>query len=138
MSLSVNIKREFNYDSKTLFNAIGEGVLFKSCKADLNKSNMNFKVGGEYAITWDAATGSDVITKGVFKEINPYENIVFTWDIPQTDGSELVVTTVIIVITEKKGKAVLELTHTGFTTQSQEESHHDGWTRGLKVLDDKI
>jgi len=129
-SLSLNMSRIFKCDAKTLFNAIGEGMLFKSCGALDSKTTMDFKVGGKFHAEWSDSDAND----GEFLEINPVEKIVFTWDFFSKSLKRPMNTVVTIDIVEIGGKSTLTLNHSGFGNVEQVEEHCDGWDDGLNSL----
>ncbi|MBL4774285.1 MAG: SRPBCC domain-containing protein [Alcanivoracaceae bacterium] len=123
----LEINRLFNCDSETLFKAIAEGGLFKSCGANEDKMSIDFKVGGKYVLEWDKSDP----TKGEFTEILPFEKIGFTWEF-YSELTETKMTTIVSINIQKVGnKSRLILIHSGFSNISQVDRHTHGWTAGL-------
>ncbi len=129
-NLSLNMSRIFKCDSKTLFQAIAEGALFKYTGAKMDKLKMDFREGGALYIEW--TEGSPV--NGEFKEIRPHDKIAFTWNYESKELGRQINSLVTIVVKEKYGKSTLTLVHDGFETFEQVEEHSHGWDDAIKDL----
>lgn len=126
----VNMSRIFRCDAKTLFESIQEGALFKFTGVEMGKANIDFKEGGKFAISW-----SDYGTcNGIFKEVKPFEKIVFTWDCTTNENmSENIGSLVTITIKEKAGKSILTLIHDNIENHMYEDMSL-GWDDTLSDL----
>jgi uncharacterized protein YndB with AHSA1/START domain len=128
--LTININKEYKCDAKTLFQAIGEGVLFKYTGALMDKLKMDFKEGGDLAIDW----GDSTMT-GKFTSIKPYHLIAFTWNFHSPELNKDVSTLVTINIKEEAGKSMLTLVHEGIATEKQKADMTWGWTDAVEDMD---
>jgi uncharacterized protein YndB with AHSA1/START domain len=110
-----------------------EGSSLQSAKADV-------RVGGKYRIQVRRADGEYFTTVGIYREVNPPERLVFTWQF-EKDGSgdecgeveppEMLVTVEFVA----RGKQTeLILTHEKFASVDSRDRHHQGWDRCLNEL----
>jgi len=127
---TINISKEYKCDAKTLFQAVGEGVLFKYTGALMDKLKMDFKEGGDLVIDW-----GDSSMTGKFTSIKPFHMIAFTWNFYSSELSKNVSTLVTINIKEEAGKSLLTLTHEGITTEKEKADMTWGWTDAMEDMD---
>ena len=125
-NLTINLKKEYKCDAKTLFKAISEGILFKYTGALMDKLKMDFKEGGELVIDW-----GDSSMSGKFTSIKPHSLVAFTWNFYSPELEKEVNSLVTVNIQEEAGKSLLTLTHTGIATEKQKADMTFGWTDGL-------
>lgn len=128
-AFQLNVGRNFKCDAKTLFNAIGEGMLLKNTASTPEKTSIDFKIGGKYRSECDS--GEE--TLGEFLEIDPHSKIVFTWNKNPKAGPS-VSSTVTVMLTEAGGATTLQLRHEGLPSAEQHKSHADGWSHVLKAM----
>ncbi len=129
MTGQLNVSRIFKCDAKTLFNAIGEGMLIKSTGAIPDKTSIDFKVGGKYSAAWESCED----THGEFLEIVPFEKIVFTWNKNPKSESPFE-SKVTVFLSESDGATTLHLRHEGLPGANEYKSHEDGWQHTLKDM----
>jgi len=131
--LQLNVSRIFKCDAKTLFNAIGEGMLIKKTGSLPDKTSIDFRVGGKYSAYWESCED----TSGEFLEIKPYEKIVFTWNKrPQKESA--FESRVIVLLSEAAGATTLHLRHEGIPSTAEYKAHSDGWMTTLKGIYDEL
>ena len=93
------------------------------CKADP-------QVGGRFDSVMRAGD-QDMPHGGVYKELNPFSRIVFSWESPfSADESE-----VTILLEENAGKTSIQLTHIRFLSEESRDNHEKGWTAILACLE---
>mgnify|MGYP006445457127 FL=1 len=85
------IKRDYALSKKELFEAWTDPKIIEkwffanenwSCKASNSLS-----VGGAYSVTMKTDEGNEHKHLGVYKEITPYDKLVFTWESPMAPGT---------------------------------------------------
>ncbi|NQX27824.1 SRPBCC domain-containing protein [Microbacteriaceae bacterium VKM Ac-2854] len=95
------------------------------------------RVGGSYTYTMvDEASGNEVVTGGVYREVTPITKLAFTWGEPDADPDDSPLATVTI---EPLG----ELTRLTFDLRGVDGSKgdafmYDGWESALDVLVDHL
>ncbi len=68
---------------------------------------------------------------GEYKKLNPYSQIVFSWESPfSIDGSE-----VTLNFSEVANGTKIEIIHVKFPSEESRTSHEGGWESILRVLD---
>ena len=131
--LELNVSRIFKCDAKTLFNAIGEGMLIKKTGSIPDKTSIDFKVGGKYTGAWETCEE----TSGEFLEINPHNKIVFTWN-KRPKAENKFESKVTILLSEADGATTLHLKHEGLPGAAEYKSHSEGWLYTLKGMYDEL
>lgn len=127
-TIKAPIERVYNawLDPDTLarFMLPGEGT-------SVPKAETDPRVGGRFTIIM--AAGADELPHGgEYKELNPHNKIVFTWESPfSIEGS-----TVTINLKEVAEGTHLELTHVKFPSEESRDNHQGGWTAILEKLDE--
>jgi uncharacterized protein YndB with AHSA1/START domain len=129
MNLTIDIRKEYNCDAKTLFEAIGQGVLFKYTGALMDKLKMDFREDGELIIDW-----GDSKMSGKFTVVKPYEKVAFTWKLFAEDLKKEMSTLVTITIKETNEKSTLHLIHEGIGSEKQKANMTFGWTDAVKDM----
>ncbi|MEX2321416.1 MAG: SRPBCC domain-containing protein [Saccharospirillum sp.] len=125
-TIKAPIERVYNawLDPSTLaqFMMPGEGM-------SVPKADTDPRVGGRFAITM--AAGSDELPHGgEYKELNPHNRIVFTWESPfSIEGS-----TVTVELNEVAEGTQVELTHVKFPSEDSRNNHESGWANILEAL----
>lgn len=103
---------------------------------------IDVRVGGRYTYTMvDDATGQRVVTRGIFREVVPFERLVFTWGEPdgtfswgEVDGVP-VATPVVTVTLEPVGDGTrMTFDLRGVAGTPGDGSFHDGWAEVLDAL----
>lgn len=95
------------------------------------------QVGGHYVYTMvNDDTGERVITGGVYKEVAPYERLVFTWGEPGADPDDTPVVTVTLQPEDDGTLMTFELR--GVTGQPGDGFFYDGWDEALDVLEEYL
>ena len=91
--------------------------------------------GGKYRLTMKAPDGAEHVLTGVFKKVNPPNQLVMTW---QWEGGEMAGMTKESVVTvdfkDLGGKTEMTLTHSGFADEAEKENHNQGWTSSFAKL----
>lgn len=95
--------------------------------------NMSFTVGGHYEVIMHAKTG-DRRHHGIYRTINRYSHIAFTWnsDIVENSLVELDFREV------SPNRTQLRLTHTQFPNEEVLGKHAAGWERCLRNLERQL
>lgn len=130
-TFDLSLSRIYKCDAKTLFQAIGEGMLFKFTGADMQKSKVDFREGGKFSMEWPKAHSC---LEGEFRNIVPYSKIVFTWPTVGKDTNEPIATLVTITIKENDGRSILTLKHEGFDGFTSLNEHDFGWDDAMSDL----
>lgn len=85
--------------------------------------------GGRFEIVM--AIGEDEIPhSGTYKEISPYERLVFTWESPFSVPDS----TVTLDFADTDGGTDVTLTHVKFPSEEARDNHEGGWTGILQAL----
>ena len=106
----------------------------------LRSVKVDARLGGKYRLQVRRADGEYFTTVGTYREVNPPERLVFTWQF-EKDGSgdefsEVEPPEMLVTIDFKaRGKQTeLTLTHEKFASVESRDRHNEGWTRCLNEL----
>ncbi len=99
---------------------------------------MDLRVGGKFRIQMKNPEGEYFTAVGEFREVNPPERLVYTWDWEKDGGGTEFgevegKTSLITVQFLKRGEQTeFVMTHTRFATVQSRDGHAEGWTRALE------
>lgn len=97
------------------------------------KADTDAREGGRFDIIMKAGE-KEMPHGGVYQKLNPYSQIVFTWESHMsTDDS-----TVTLNFSEKDGGTHLELIHIKFRDEEARANHEGGWTSILNTLENML
>ncbi len=95
------------------------------------------RVGGSYVYTMvDDATGNEVVTGGVYREVVPISRLVFTWGAPDADPDDTPIVTVAIKSAGELTRLTFELV--GVEGEKGDNYFYDGWASALDSLVDHL
>lgn len=86
-------------------------------------------VGGAFEIVMQAGD-RQMPHRGVYREINRYSRLSFTWEGPFTEPDSLVT----LDFWDVNGETELTLTHVRFPSEESRANHEGGWTRIFDCL----
>jgi uncharacterized protein YndB with AHSA1/START domain len=90
------------------------------------------QVGGRYRIRMVAPDGKEHHVSGVYLEVIPNRKLVFTWVGKETSETETLVT---VTLRPSGSGTELELKHEHFSDTKDRDSHQEGWSGCLTVLE---
>lgn len=91
------------------------------------------RVGGRYTYAMvNDATGDTVVTAGVYREVVPFERLVFTWGEPNADPEETPVITIDLEPVRDGTRMTFDLR--GVDGARGDQYFFDGWDEALDVL----
>jgi len=108
--------------------AVAEGFTIPMAEVDL-------KVGGKYRLGMQPPGDDGVlIVAGVYRQILPFEKLVFTWrwETPNANEPETLVT---VEFYERNNVTEVVLKHELFTDTGHRERHREGWEGCLNQLE---
>ena len=94
-------------------------------------AELDVQVGGRYQIEIRTIEGPVAIVSGVYREVRPYEKLVFTWAWSSTPELESLVS---VTLRPSDTGTQLTLTHARFSNRTACEQHTQGWTGSLVKL----
>lgn len=94
---------------------------------------MEMQVGGKYRIEMLEPDGTSHVTHGEYVALNPFDQIIFTWE---WESDEMEVNSLVTIdIKEKDGLTNMVLTHDQLGSQYSVDIHNEGWTGCIAQLD---
>lgn len=133
--LSLNLTRTIKAPIEAVYNAWldpemlarfmipGEGMTVPKAETDARE-------GGRFDIIMKAGD-KEMPHGGIYKKLNPYSQIIFTWESPMSiDGS-----IVTLNFKEAKDGTYIELIHVKFKDEEYLSNHIGGWTSILNTLE---
>jgi uncharacterized protein YndB with AHSA1/START domain/DNA-binding transcriptional ArsR family regulator len=135
---TVVVSKVFDADRDKLFRAFSDPELMRrwffpgdeGWSADVTN---DFKVGGQYRIDMHDAEGNTWSHWGKYREIDPPNKIVFTWNSDLVEKTE-----VSVEFRETAGGTEIILTHEFLPDEEQREEHRGGWNGCLRNLERAI
>jgi uncharacterized protein YndB with AHSA1/START domain len=106
----------------------GDDVTYRSTKLD-----SDLRVGGKWRTEGKNAEGKEFSVFGEYTRIEPPKALGFTWN-HRWGGADMPETHVLIELIPTSSGTHVTLTHSGFTTAPERDSHNQGWTRVLGWL----
>lgn len=104
------------------------------------KSSLDARVGGAYRIEMRNADGHVHVASGTYREVQPPERLVFTWN--AVGAPEPVENTLVTVEFFEAGdageKTQVTLTHQNFQSADMRDRHQQGWTSCLVGLEKEL
>ena len=107
----------------------GEGWSFAGASLDL-------RVGGRYRLSMRGPDGTTHTAHGIYREIEPPERLVFTWDWEGQSVGDTQVTVTFRRVDAEHTEVVL--THERFADPARMGRHQQGWTELLKLLEQHV
>jgi len=141
--LELILNRTFNAPRERVFRAWTEAAQldqwFAPGPGRTVKSSLDVRVGGAYRIEMRNPDGQVYVATGTYREIEPPQRLVFTWD--AEGGPELVKDTLVTVelLPSEAGTDVI-LTHQGafFEGADGPEMREEGWRKLLDRLTEDL
>lgn len=103
-----------------------EGMSIPEAEVDLT-------VGGTYRIRMESPEGNVHTAYGTYREIVPFERLVYTWDWEE-ENSHLGGTLITVEFTDLGESTEVVITHDLFPTEEVRDAHETGWTSCLNRL----
>ena len=95
------------------------------------------RVGGRYTYTMvNDATGDEFPTGGVYREVVPFERLVFTWGQPDGDPDETPVVTITLEPVGERTRMTFDLR--GVDGTKGDGFFYDGWEKALDALGEHL
>ena len=95
------------------------------------------RLGGRYTYTMvNDATGEQVVTAGVYREIAPFERLVFTWGDPKDNPDDTPVVTISVEPVHEGTRMTFDLR--GVDGTKGDGYFYDGWQDVLDSLGDYL
>jgi len=134
---SLTMDRNFNASKKDVYDAWTNIESLKSWFAPTKEittlvHELELHVGGHYRIEMIEPTGTSHKIHGEYVALNPYDQIVFTWE--WESDEQQVNSLVTIDLNEKNGSTNMVLTHEKLASQESVDLHSEGWTGCLTQL----
>jgi uncharacterized protein YndB with AHSA1/START domain len=99
--------------------------------------SIDARVGGRYAYTMvNDATGDEYPTGGVYREVQPFERLVFTWGSPDDNPDDTPVATVTIEPIGDRTRMTFDLR--GIDGQPGDDNYYDGWVSALDIFEEHV
>ena len=94
---------------------------------------LELEVGGQYRIEMLEPDGTSHKIHGEYVELNPFDQIVFTWE---WEGDDMEVNSLVTIdLTEVGGATKMVLTPDRLESQHSVDLHKEGWTGCIAQLD---
>ncbi len=107
---------------------------FAPAPAHVAHAAVDLRVGGAYTIVMEAPDGTKYTAHGTYREIDPPNRLVFTFDWQEEVHTMDAETVVTVTMTPTDEGTRVDIAHTGFPTAEQAAGHDEGWTVCLEQL----
>lgn len=130
---AVVVKRVIKAGPEMVFEAFtNPGIMskwFYGMENGTSEVSNTLEVGGEFRINMRADDGKEYMHTGEYREIVPFEKLVFTWNSDYAKDS-------VVTVSFRKAAGGTEVTiEHEFLADSQREGHRKGWTVCLTNLE---
>lgn len=105
--------------------------------ATIRDSQVELVPGGAYRLLIEAEEGTLHTAFGVYREIDPPERLVYTWDWEEA-ASAVGETLVTVEFVADGASTEVTVAHEGFPAAEAAEGHRLGWTWSLERLEDLL
>ena len=120
------------YEAWTTKEALAEWFA-PSSDMTTNIHELNLTEGGKYRLEMNETDGTSHKIHGQYVALNPYDQIVFTWE---WEGDEIEVNSLVTIdLVENNGMTEMTLTHEKLDSQESVDLHSEGWLGCLAQLD---
>lgn len=138
---SLTMKRNFCVSKKDVYHAWTNIKALSSWFAPAKEMTtvvheLLLEVGGKYRIEMIEQTGASHKVHGEYVALNPFDQIVFTWE--WESDEQKVNSLVTIDLIENNGSTDMVLTHEKLKSQESVELHSEGWIGCLTQLENFI
>ena len=129
---TLKIRRTLNAPREVVFRAWTQPEQLRSwwgVRADYSTpiAEVDLRVGGKYRLGMQAPDRDEpFVVGGVFREVNPPERLVYTWQMDSSD-MKLGETVVTVEFLDRGGETEVVLTHELFPNAEICEQHNQGW-----------
>lgn len=135
---SLTMKRSFNAPKQAVYDAWIKSDALKSWFAPSSEMEtlvhtLEPHVGGKYKIEMIEPDGKTHLIHGEYVELNPHDQLVFTWE--WESDTQNVNSLVTIDLVDNNGVTELELTHEKLASKELVEVHTFGWTGCIAQLE---
>jgi uncharacterized protein YndB with AHSA1/START domain len=93
------------------------------------------RVGGKFRWDLTNAEGEEMTCRGEYRELQPDNKIVFTWQWDEDDAWEHHTSVVTVELSDRDGGTELRLTHEQLPNEESRDGHTKGWTSALDKLE---
>jgi len=137
--LSLEIKRFINAPRDRVYAAWTDPEQLRQWfgPATVETDNLiaDVRPGGEFR--WDLMNcdGKKMTIQGEYREVQPGQRIVFTWQWQDDEDWKECVSVVTVDLSDRAGGTEVRLTHTQLPNQESRDSHNEGWNSVLEKLE---
>jgi uncharacterized protein YndB with AHSA1/START domain len=133
---SLTIRRTFPVARERVFRAWTDPAALRqwSCPIGftISTAEVDLRVGGRYRMAMHPPeSGEPSVAYGTYREINPPERLVYTW---QWEGGEMGETLVTVEFRDLGGETEVVLVHEMFPAADVRDLHNQGWAACLEHL----
>ena len=94
--------------------------------------------GGRYRYTMVAADGAAYPTAGTYREVSPFDRLVFTWGSPGDADENMPLITVELAEQGASAEQTVMTFHMNGIAGRGDDNVYDGWAEAFDLLDDRL
>jgi uncharacterized protein YndB with AHSA1/START domain len=104
------------------------------------REHVDFDVrpGGRYRYTMVAGDGTEYVTVGTYREVAPYDRLVFTWGSPGDPDEVMPVVTVELAERGSGEQTHMTFRLDGIAGQPGDDNVYDGWSEAFDLLAERM
>lgn len=137
-ALMLEITRKFDAPREHVFQAFTEPAQLVKWWGPTGMNvvdhDIDVREGGAWRTTIRSKEGEDHTMSGAYREITPYDRLVFTWGW-ERDGVRGHETVVTIELSESGGRTTLSFLQQIFESEEMRNSHQSGWSESFDCLE---
>jgi uncharacterized protein YndB with AHSA1/START domain len=101
--------------------------------------DFDVRPGGDYRYTMISADGTEYLTVGTYREVAPFDRLVFTWGSPGDADEVMPVITVELAEQGTTGEQTLMTFQLdGIAGEPGDNDVYDGWSEAFDLLDERL
>lgn len=134
---TINIEHTCNATIKQVWNAWTQpALILQWFGSDPNGkgicASLDVEPGGPFEITFQNSDGEEFTCSGIYKQVEPFSKLTFTWSWKNEPGVESFVTVLLSSVQQQKTLMKFEHAHVGFASA---HNYLKGWNDAFLKLD---
>ena len=100
--------------------------------------DFDVRAGGAYRYTMIAADGTEYPTVGTYREVTPFDRLVFTWGSPDDADEDMPIVTVELAEHGSGDQTHMTFQLDGMAGKPGDGFVYDGWSEALDLLSERL
>ncbi|WP_188130362.1 SRPBCC family protein [Neomesorhizobium albiziae] len=93
------------------------------------------RTGGSFGIEMRSPEGVTYKAAGIYLELRPHELLIYTWTWAEGHTMPNIETVVRVELSPRGAETLMEMTHSGLTSEEERAAHETGWNGAFDKLE---